>query len=221
MRKLIPGLAALAAALAFGLWAHDRLPAEVTTHWGLDGEPDGWSSRTLAVALLPAIGIGLALMLSVLPRIDPRRESYELHGGTYWFVANASLVFLAAVHVAAIGANLGWPIRMDRLVGIGAGGLLIVIGNLMTRMRPNWFMGIRTPWTLSSETVWRKTHRVGGYAFVAAGAAMALAGVLRPAATGIVAIVAVAAAAIVPIAYSYLAWRAEVGDVSARRGARP
>ena len=220
MRRLIPGLAALAAALAFGLWAHDRLPPEVTTHWGLSGEPDGWSGRTSAVLLLPAIGAGLALMLSVLPRIDPRRESYQLHGSTYWLVANASLVFLAAVHVAAIGANLGWPIRMERLVGIGGGALLILIGNLMTRMRPNWFMGIRTPWTLSSETVWRKTHRIGGYGFVAAGAAMALAGIARPAATGLVSIVAVGAAALVPVIYSYFAWRGEMEDASPGAQAR-
>lgn len=216
MRRLVPGLAALAAALAFGLWALERLPAEVVTHWGLSGEPDGWSSRGAAVLMLPALGVALAVMFLVLPRIDPRRESHELHGPTWWLLANATLVFLAAVHAAAIAFNLGWPVRMDMLVGIGVGALFVVIGNLMTRMRPNWFMGIRTPWTLSSEAVWRKTHRVGGYTFIAAGAAMALAGALRSSAVGIVAIVAVGVAAIVPVAYSYFAWREETGGARSR-----
>ena len=218
VRRLIPGLAAIAAALAFGLWARERLPAEVVTHWGLDGQPDGWSSRGSAVLMLPALGAALAAMFVVLPRIDPRRESYELHGRTYWLLANATLVFLSAVHVAAVGVNLGWPIRIEMLTGIGVGALFMLIGNLMTRMRPNWFMGIRTPWTLSSETVWRKTHRVGGYTFVAAGAAMAIAGAVRSSAVGIVAMVSVGIAAIVPLAYSYFAWRAE--SEASKPGAR-
>ena len=209
MRKVIPGLLVLAASLAFGLWAWGRLPAEVATHWNLSGEPDGWSSRTTGVLLTPGIGLGLALLLTVFPRIDPRRESYALHGPTYWTVANASLVFLGAVHAAMIGYNLGWPLRMDMLVGVGAGALFILLGNLMTRMRPNWFMGIRTPWTLSSEQVWRKTHRVGGYGFVAAGVVMAAAGLLRSGAFAVIALVTVGAAAIVPIVYSYFAWRDE------------
>lgn len=209
MRKVIPGLVVLVASLAFGLWAWERLPAEVATHWSLSGEPDGWSSRTTGVLLTPAIGLGLALLLTVFPRIDPRRDSYALHGPTYWTVANASLVFLGAVHAAMIGYNLGWPLRMDMLVGIGAGALFILLGNLMTRMRPNWFMGIRTPWTLSSEQVWRKTHRVGGYGFVAAGVVMATAGLLRSGAFAVIALAAVGAAAVVPIVYSYFAWREE------------
>jgi uncharacterized membrane protein len=89
----------------------------------------------------------------------------------------------------------------------------------MTRMRPNWFMGIRTPWTLSSEQVWRKTHRVGGYAFVAAGVVMAAAGLLRSGTFTVIALVATGAAAIVPIVYSYFAWRAEMGSPKPHAGA--
>ena len=209
MRKLIPGILATLAALAFGAWALPNLPQEVTTHWGFDGKPDGWSSRTTAVFVLPLLGLGIGALLAFLPRTDPRRKNFELHADTYWLVANASLMVISAIHVGVIGYNLGWPIPLSRIVAIGVGGLFVLIGNVMTRMRPNWFMGIRTPWTLSSDAVWRKTHRVGGYGFVAGGVLAILAGVLRPdwapwVLTGSVAFTALGSAI-----YSYFLWREE------------
>jgi uncharacterized membrane protein len=209
MRKMIPGLLALALALAFGLWALPSLPEQVASHWGLSGEPDGWSSKETLVFLLPLFGVGIALLLAFVPRIDPRRASYELHGGTYWLLANAAVIVLSAVHVAILGFNLGWPISINQVTGIAVGGLFILIGNLMTRMRPNWFMGIRTPWTLSSDTVWRKTHRVGGYAFVLAGLLLVAMGFVRPAWFAGVLIAAAIVAALVPVVYSYFVWRGE------------
>ncbi len=209
MRKLIPGILATLAALAFGAWALPDLPQEVATHWGFDGKPDGWSSRSTAVFVLPVIGLGIAALLAFLPRTDPRRKNFELHAGTYWLVANASLMVISAIHVGVIGYNLGWPIPLSRVVAIGVGGLFVIIGNVMTRMRPNWFMGIRTPWTLSSDTVWRKTHRVGGYGFVAGGVLAIVAGVLRPDWAAWVLTGSVAVAAIGSAIYSYFLWREE------------
>ena len=209
MRKMIPGLVALAAAMAFGIWALPDLPAQVASHWGLSGKPDGWSSKETLVYLLPLFGAVMALLLAFVPRIDPRRESFALHGSTYWTVANAVVIVLAGVHVALIAYNLGWPVRINQVVGIAVGGLFILIGNLMTRMRPNWFMGIRTPWTLSSDTVWRKTHRVGGYAFVLAGCLLVAMGFVQPAWFAGVLIAAAIGAAVVPVVYSYMVWRGE------------
>jgi uncharacterized membrane protein len=120
---MIPGLLALAAALGFGLWALPSLPDQVASHWGLSGEPDGWSSKGTLVYLLPLFGVGIALLLGVVPRIDPRKASFELHGSTYWTLANASIVVLAGVHVELIAYNLGWPVRINQIVGIAVGGL--------------------------------------------------------------------------------------------------
>lgn len=209
MRKIIPGIVAILAALAFGIWALPNLPAEVASHWGLDGEPDGWSSRTTAVFVLPLIGLGIAALLAFLPRIDPRHKNVELHAGTYWLVANASLMVIAAIHIGMIAFNLGWPVPLTRIVAIGIGGLFVLIGNVMTRMRPNWFMGIRTPWTLSSDVVWRRTHRVGGYGFVIGGILVILAGLLRPSWASWVMLASVGAAALVSVVYSYVVWRDE------------
>lgn len=209
MRKLLPGLAALAAAFAFGLWALPRLPDQVASHWGIGGQPDGWSAKATLVYLMPLVGLGLAALLAVVPRIDPRRANYELHGGTYWLLVNATLIFLAGLHAAMIGYNLGWPLPVDRVLGIGVGALFILIGNVMTRMRPNWFMGIRTPWTLSSDVVWRKTHRVGGYAFVATGVIVVLTGLLRPSWSFYAMVGAAGVSGIGLLLYSYLTWRKE------------
>lgn len=209
MRKLVPGIVAILAALAFGIWALPTLPAEVASHWGLDGEPDGWSSRTTAVYVLPLIGLGIAALLAFLPRTDPRQKNVELHAGTYWLVANATLIVISAIHIGMIAFNLGWPVPLTRIVAVAIGGLFVLIGNVMTRMRPNWFMGIRTPWTLSSDVVWRRTHRVGGYGFVIGGILVILAGILRPGWASWVMLASVGAAAILSIVYSYVVWREE------------
>jgi uncharacterized membrane protein len=209
MRRLLPGIAALAAALGFSLWALPRLPERVVTHWGISGQPDGWSPPLVAALLLPTLGLVGAAFLSIVPRIDPRRASFELHASTYWLICNAVLVFMAALHVAVIGYALGWPISIDRLMPFALAGLLVLIGNVMTRMRPNWFMGIRTPWTLSSERVWRKTHRLGGFCFVAAGIVIATVALASPERVGYGVIGAVAVAVLVPAVYSYLEWRRE------------
>ena len=193
------------------IWALPSLPDPMASHWGLDGRPDGWSSRSTTVFVLPLFGLLIAALLAFVPRIDPRRRSHEQHAGTWWVIANASLVVISAIHIFVIGYGLGWNVPFNQVVAIGIGGLFLLIGNLMTRMRPNWFMGIRTPWTLSSDTVWRKTHRVGAYGFVAAGIVSILAGILIPARAGLVLIVSAAIVGVGSLVYSYVAWRQEVG----------
>lgn len=218
MRKMAPGIVALLAALAFGIWALPDLPEQVVTHWGLNGEPDGWSSRTTAVFILPGFGLGLAVLLTFLPRIDPRRESFPEHAGTWWILGNGILVFLAVIHIAALGYGLGWPLPIARIVVIGVGALFVLIGNFMTRMRPNWFMGIRTPWTLSSEIAWRKTHRVGGYGFVGGGVLAILAGLLRPEWAHWIMLGSIGVTVIGAVIYSYFVWRGDTERAGAEAG---
>jgi uncharacterized membrane protein len=174
MRRLAPGAIGFAASLAFAGWAYRRLPSEVVTHWGVDGSPDGWSSALTAVLLFPAIGLLLLLVFWVLPRIDPRREAYLASASPYWILANMVMLVVALLHIVVLGNALGWAIRIPVLVPAMVGGLFVVIGLLMPRMLPSWFMGIRTPWTLSSDEVWVRTHRMGGKFWIGAGALLAL-----------------------------------------------
>ena len=211
MRKLIPGLLVVAVAAGFTVWAYPQLPALVATHFDFHGDANGWSSRIVAAVLGPALGIVLALVFTALPHIDPRGANYAKFGPTYWTIANAALVLVAGIHVFALGKALGWPIDMSRVASLGVGGLLVLLGNLMTRIRPNWFMGIRTPWTLSSDTVWRKTHRFGGVAFVIAGLCVAAAALLTAGWALKVALCVAVAAALSCVVYSYVVWKAEQG----------
>ncbi len=210
MKRMVPGILAVLAAWAFALWAAPRLPETVVTHWGLDGAPDGWSGKGTLLFTLPLAFLGSGILVGFLPRIDPRRREVAQNAPTYWLLANSILFLLAVVLVAVVGYNLGWPVDITTLVPVLVGLLFILIGNYLPRIRTNWIMGIRTPWTLSSERVWRRTHRLGGYCFMAAGifiAATAVPGVGVPL-WGL--IIGAAVAGLIPLVYSYFSWRAEV-----------
>ena len=167
----------IAAMWAFALAVYPRLPDRVPTHWNLRGEADGWGGPGAAF-LFPAIATGTVLLMMLLPRIDPRRANWEKFRGELRLFVTVLVLVFAWIQAVALGAALGWNVDTGRAVMGGVGVLLAVIGNYLPRIRSNWFLGIRTPWTLSSERVWRDTHRIGGRAFVLGGGAMGLAGVV-------------------------------------------
>ncbi|HET6363328.1 MAG TPA: DUF1648 domain-containing protein [Gemmatimonadota bacterium] len=194
--------------VVFALAVYGRLPEQVPTHFGFSGEPDGWTPRFPGAFLMPLMAAGVYLLLFVLRRIDPRGANYSRFEETWWVFLNVIALLMAALHVLTLGFAIGWPIEMDRAVTVTLGLLFVGLGNYMPRLRSNWWMGIRTPWTLESEEVWRETHRVGGWAFVAAGLLVVVAGLLlepgpRSWATGI----AFGTAVLVPLVYSYVAYR--------------
>jgi uncharacterized membrane protein len=119
---------------------------------------------------------------------------------------------MAVLYVATLGTALGWPIAVPQIIGAGVGLLFIVLGNELGRVKPNWFVGIRTPWTLSDPEVWRRTHRVGGRLFFAAGLLIVLASILLPAnASAFVILAGALSVALLSVGYSYVAWRQRIG----------
>ena len=208
MRKWIPGLL-VAGAFAASAILWPRLPSAMPLHWNLRGDVDGWGTRWQGALLLPTIALAVWLLLAQLPRIDPRRESYPKFRESYDLVVLASVLFLVALHGAVLASALGAPVPMSRVMPIGVGLLLITIGNVLPRTRPNWWLGVRTPWTLSNDRVWARTHRVAGFLMVGAGVVVALSSAL-PATWGLaVLLCAVAFAALGSIAYSWVAWKEE------------
>lgn len=148
-------------------WPH--LPERVPTHWGLDGEINGWSSPA-ALWGLCAIGPALALLLQFLPKVDPKKRNYEKFQGWYdWFAALMPLI-LAVVMAMTLSESL-WPgrVNVSRAVCVLLGVLFLVIGNMMGKVKSNWFMGVRTPWALSDGDVWNKTQRLGGWVLFLSG----------------------------------------------------
>ena len=207
IRKLWPGIVLNLVAALFGLAVMGRLPEQVASHWDAHGAVNGYSSRLVLVLLVPLMSLVMAVVLAYAPTLDPKRRNFPLHAGAYWVVTNVILAFLAMMHVLLIGFNLGWPMNINLVLGIGLGILFIVLGNLLTRVRPNWIFGVRTPWTLSSDLSWRETHRVAGYGFVVAGVVTLITGFVAPKSVLIVMLVCIGIAATASIVWSYVAWK--------------
>lgn len=209
MRKWYP-ITVVAAAFLSSVLAFGRLPERVPVHWNAAGEVDRYGSRFEGAVLLPLIILGIALLIPALPRLDPRGANYEKFRPTYHLAMNATLTFMLAIHLVALGTALGLDLPMGRLMPVGVGALLIVLGNALPRARPNWMFGIRTPWTLSNDRVWERTHRVGGYLMVAAGMVVLLSALIFPGVESVWWLVgAVVMASLGSVIYSYLAWRQE------------
>jgi uncharacterized membrane protein len=210
LRRWFPLLLALLAA-AISLAVYPRLPAQMVTHWDASGNPNGWMPRALGAFFAPALIALTGGILRLAPRIDPRRANYDKFRGAYESTIAAVLLLLLAVHLVVLAAALGYPVPVARLVPIFVGLLLLFIGNVLPRARSNWLYGIRTPWTLSSDRVWERTHRLAGYAMTAAGVLIILASALLPLRAGIFLIVGAALAATLgPAVYSYFIWKKEV-----------
>lgn len=209
MSKRWIGLVFIIATLVFGAVVFNRLPPQVATHFNARGEPDGWSTPTFAVLGMAAIPLGLLLLFNGLPRVMPRRDNFARFEDTYWLMVNLVIAFLCAMNVVLLGNALGWGISIPTTVLLGMGGLFIVLGNVLPRTRSNWFMGIRTPWTLDSEKVWRETHRLGGRTFMAGGLVTIVAAFMPAQAQPWIAMGALIVAGFIPVVYSYIAWRRE------------
>lgn len=144
------------------LWP--SLPARIPTHWGVSGQVDGWSGRAFGALLLPVMSVAAYLLLLFLPTFDPRmKKGVEGNSlavlGIVRLAMVALLTFMFGVQMAVA---LGVPIDSGRLIINGLLVFFLVMGNFFGSLRPNYFVGIRTPWTLESPATWRATHRVGG-----------------------------------------------------------
>lgn len=208
MRKWIPllivGVAFIASAVVY-----PRLPETVPTHWSIDGQPNGWSSRLWGAWMIPLFLIGMLALFRFLPVIDPRGKNYTKFGGTFEAIIVSLMLFMLGLHIIVLRAALGYNVGMRRVLPIGVGALFIVIGNLLPRARPNWFIGLRTPWTLSSDRVWEKTHRFGGRVFVAGGILMVLAAFVSAQWAHVVLFAVILTCSAGVMVYSYLEWRRE------------
>jgi len=215
----VGGLVVLAGLVA-GALAWPELPGTMDVHWSAAGEADGTAPKAVGALLFPALSVTLMAVFGVLPRIDPLGENvaeFRRHYDTFVLLL---VVFLMAVHGIVLAVNLGVDVPMTPITLVATGGLLAYAGVLLGHAEPNWFVGVRTPWTLSSERVWRRTHDVGGPLFAVAGVVLALAGIAGWALeatvllTGGIGYVLLTAGVIV--SYSYYCYHAieEPGDVS-------
>lgn len=199
----------LVAMWGFALAVYPRLPDTIPIHWNASGEVDGWAGKWPMAFGLPATATGVWLLLLFLPRIDPRRESYDRFRDTYWLVVNLVVLFLAGLEVATLGVPLGLEVDVAAVTIASLGILFVVLGNYLPRVRPNWWMGVRTPWTLSNDRVWRETHRLAGRTFVLGGIALVVAALLPAEVHLSVLAGVVPLTVLVPVVHSYRLWKRE------------
>ena len=199
------------ALLVLSAWAWIQLPADaqVPIHWGVDGQVDGYASKTVGLFLLPLVTAGVAALFWVIPVIEPRRANIARSGKAYAAIWVSVVLMLAAVDVVAIAAAMGAEPDMSLIVFVATGALFIVIGNYLPKVRPNYLMGIRTPWTLTSDLSWDRTHRVGGRLFVLEGLLFILIGLIRPAPEALVVVLigGIVVMLLFVFAYSYQVWK--------------
>lgn len=160
-----------------GLVLYSRLPERVPTHFDFSGTPDGWSSRPFAVFGLPCLLAALNVFLYACLNRDPKRANMS---GALKTVSQWSLPVLSVLcYGLTLTAALGYPSRIEIVVPLLTGILLLVIGNYLPKTKQSYTMGIRLPWTLQSEENWNRTHRLSGFLWVAAGALLILFSLLR------------------------------------------
>lgn len=191
--------------LGVAVWIYPHLPAQAPIHWDLHGNVNGWMPRFWAAATWPLAMLGFALLFAILPVISPRRFEIKPFAHTYGIIVIATLAFLLAVGTIALLAGAGYHISMDLVAPVAVGALLMVIGNFMGKFRKNFFIGIRTPWTLMSDVVWERTHRLAGWLFVLAGLVCIVGGLLH--ASPVVLVIAALAASFIPAIYSYFLYQ--------------
>lgn len=205
-RLNVISLAAVGAMVALATLFYPSLPDPMPSHWNLAGEVDGWLPKPWGVWVFPLVGTAMWGLFALLPmispkgfRLEPARRAYDI----IWFVM---ICFMGGVQLAVFLQALGHggP-GIELVVPLMTGGLFVLVGNYLSKFPRNFFVGIRTPWTLASEEVWNRTHRVGGWIFMGAGVLIALSPFVHFAMPLLV--TAVIIAALVPVLYSYLLYR--------------
>lgn len=155
--------------LAVTILAYPGLPDQIPSHWNWSGEVDGYLQKFWGVLIVPLVMITFIALFALIPRIDPLRANYQKFQGYYEGFILVFAVFLLFIQLQILLWGLGYPVSPNLLLPLIMGALFIGLGYLIEHAEPNWFVGIRTPWTLSSERVWKKTHALGGTLFKIAG----------------------------------------------------
>lgn len=193
-----------------GICLYPQMPEAMASHWNIKGEADGYMPRFWGLFLMPFVSVGILLLFILIPRIDPLKRNYRKFRGHYEVFIAVIIAFLFYLYLLAILWNIGFGFNMIQLLSPAFGIVFYYAGILVGKAKRNWFVGIKTPWTLSNEKVWNKTHRIGGRLFRAAGV-IALFGALFPDYGIFLVLVPVLFVAAYTIAYSYLEYRKLAG----------
>ncbi|GEO09411.1 SdpI family protein [Segetibacter aerophilus] len=185
---------------------YNSLPPQVATHFSLDGKPDdyrGKSTLILVIGFMQLITIGMYLLLSNINRIDPKKAANQSKE-TMQKMAIAIVVLLSSIAVRIIYSAVNNGFSLNKVMLPMLGLFFAYLGNLMHSVKPNYFVGIRTPWALEDEDTWRKTHQLAGKLWFAGGIVITVITLIVPANSALIVMISIVAIiTIIPTVYSY------------------
>lgn len=187
------------------VWAYPRLPERVAIHWNLHGVANGWGPKWVLFLVGPALMVFLMLLMRALPWLSPKNFEVDTFRVTYLQIMVILVCVAGYLQLVLLWVALGHGMNVGRAVVGGICLLYMLFGNLMAKVRRNFYVGIRTPWTLANERVWNATHRFGAKTMVAGG----LAGLLLTAAGfyGWPVLAMLLAGAMAPVVYSLVVYK--------------
>jgi uncharacterized membrane protein len=191
--------------LAAANWS--SAPSQMPVHWNWAGEPDRFGGRFEGLFGLPLAAAGVYALLLLLPRFDPRKKNYDAFAGPFAIMRTIVVGLLLGLDVVVLLWIRGERAHLNGLVAAEVGIALLLLGNYLPKLKSNWFVGVRTPWTLSSESSWRRTHRLAGWLFTVGGVLTVATALAFPELASRVMIGSLIAAAGTSVIYSYIAWK--------------
>jgi len=193
-----------------GLLLWNQLPDQMASHWNVNDEVDGYMPKFWGVFMMPLVTLGLFLLFLVIPNIDPNKANIAEFRESFNLFIVLFVVFMLYIHALTLAWSLGYTgFRLSTAMLPAMGLLFIFIGFMLRKAKRNFFIGIRTPWTLSSDTVWEKTHRLGAVLFMASGALAFLGGLFGGTVAFWMLFVPLIGSVIFLLVYSYVLYQRE------------
>jgi len=197
-------------AFVAGLLLWNQFPAQMASHWNINDQVDGYMSRTWGVFLMPLITLGMFLLFLVIPTIDPLKANIAKFREAFNLFIVLMAAFMLYIHALSLAWNLGYTgFKMSTSMLPAMGLLFLFIGFMLRQAKRNFFIGIRTPWTLSSDTVWEKTHQLGAILFMGSGILAFLGGLFGGAVAFWMLFLPLMGSTLFLIVYSYILYQQE------------
>lgn len=207
MNKHIIPLITIITSISLWLIFFNQLPDQVPMQWSLDGSVIWYGSKWVAFLVNNGLFILIYLILYITPKIDPKRKNYQQFSRSYQIIFQTILILFFLINLFVLFTSLGYQSNLHSFVPILVGLLFIIFGNYMQTVKPNWFIGIRTPWTIDNPEVWRKTHRLGAKIFIIFGFFFMTISFIPEALILPVILISVLVVALIPAGYSYYLYR--------------
>ncbi len=204
-KEIIP-IILIILAFVVGMYLYPQLPERVPSHWNTNGAIDAWSGKNFAVFFFPTITLGIYLLMTFIPLIDPLRKNYSKFSLPYFWFKTLFIIFFISIYFYTLWAAFGAELNINYFIFPVFSLFFIFLGIFLPKIKKNYFVGIKTPWTIHSEETWNKTHQFSGKVFIAAGI-ISLIGLFLPKYSFLIFIISALSAALISVVSSYFIFR--------------